>query len=293
MNRAAPRLIVALGCLWLGAAHAQERPASAPRSGDEWSQGSPVIDAESRPPEKPDAEKPDTEKAPDPQAKEGDTPPALEEQVVPEEPAEQMFGPPPPPQWYLQRETDQDYAACKLALSFLGTVYREEDQQTQPDNPECGIARPIRVDRILPDLTLEGGALMRCDTARALGFWARDFLRPASAALPDSPRVTSLQLGTTYDCRGRVGTADAAPKLSEHAYGNAIDIMAFVFDNGETLPVEPRVETGRMTEAFQKAVRHAGCLYFTTVLGPGSNAAHDNHLHFDVAVRKGGWRLCE
>lgn len=288
MNRAAPALIVALGCLWLGAAQAQERPASAPRSDEEWSQGSPIIDADSRPPEKPDAKE-----AADSGGADGDASPAPEEKVAAEQPDGPMFGPPPPPKWYLQRETDQDYAACKLALSFLGTVYREEDQQTQTDNPECGIARPIRVERILPDLTLEGGALMRCDTARALGFWARDFLRPASAALPDAPRVTSLQLGTTYDCRGRVGTGNAAPKLSEHAYGNAIDIMAFVFDNGETLPVEPRADTGQMTEAFQKAVRHAGCLYFTTVLGPGSNAAHDNHLHFDVAVRKGGWRLCE
>ncbi|MBC9246419.1 extensin family protein [Paracoccus sp. 11-3] len=295
MNWAASTLIVTLGCLWLSAAHAQERPASAPRSDDEWSQGSPVVDADARPPEKPatqDAANPEGS----PEGGDGDTSSAVDEKVLADKPAaplEQTFGPPPPPLWYLQRETDQEYAACKLALSFLGTIYHEEDQQNDADNPECGIARPIRVDRILPDLTLEGGALMRCDTARALGLWAHQFLRPASAALPDAPRVTSLQLGTTYDCRGRVGTEKTTPKLSEHAYGNAIDIMAFVFDNGETLRVEPRVDTGQMTEAFQKAVRHAGCLYFSTVLGPGSNAAHDNHLHFDVAVRKGGWRLCE
>lgn len=282
MKYPAPAMITAFSCLWVGAVAAQEAPPQAPHS-DSYS--SAVTEAETRPPEKPlDDDTPQESDDPGGQK----TAP-----TVATEPKDEIFGPPAPPKWFVQRENDLDYAACKLALSFLGTVYSEENQLTDPDNPECGIARPIRVQRILPDLTLEGGVVMRCDTARALGFWARDFLRPASARLPDAPRVTRLQLGTTYDCRGRVGIDGDAPKLSEHAFGNAIDIMGFVFDNGEILPVEPRVDTGQLTEAFQKAVRHSGCLFFTTVLGPGSNAAHDDHLHFDVAVRKGGWRLCE
>lgn len=204
-----------------------------------------------------------------------------------------VFGPPAPPRWFGLRETDQEYAACKLALSFLGTVYSEEAAITDPDDPDCGIARPIRVDRILPDLTLEGGAVMRCDTARSLGFWARDFLRPASLMLPGSPRVIGLQLGTTYECRPRVGTGADQPKLSEHALGNAVDIAAFVLDGADPLAVQPRADSGDMAEAFQRTVRAAGCLFFTTVLGPGSNEAHDDHLHLDMAARRGGWRLCQ
>lgn len=204
-----------------------------------------------------------------------------------------VFGPPAPPRWFNLRETDEDYAACTLALSFLGTVYAEKSPITDPDDPDCGIARPIRVERILPDLALEGGAVMRCDTARALGFWARDFLRPAGAMLPGAPRVTGMQLGTTYDCRPRVGTGADQPKLSEHALGNAIDIAAFVFEDAEPLTVQPRTDTGDLAEAFQRTVRAAGCLFFSTVLGPGSNDAHDGHLHLDVAARRGGWRLCQ
>ena len=204
-----------------------------------------------------------------------------------------VFGPPAPPLWFGLRETDEDLAACKLALSFLGTVYSEEPPITDPDNPDCGIARPVRVERILSDLALEGSAVMRCDTARALGFWARDFLRPAAAMLPGAPRVTGLQLGTAYDCRPRVGTGADQPKLSEHALGNAIDIAGFVFDGADPLIVQPREDTGDLAEAFQRTVRAAGCLFFSTVLGPGSNDAHDDHLHLDVAVRRGGWRLCQ
>lgn len=211
---------------------------------------------------------------------------------IPPQSAE-MFGPPAPPAWWMLRETDQQLAACKLALSYLGTVYAEQPPITDPADPDCGIARPIRVERILPDLALEGGAVMRCDTARGLGFWARDFLRPAAAMLPGAPRVTGLRLGTTYDCRPRIGTGEDRPKLSEHALGNAIDIAAIQFADAEPLAIQPRTDTGDLAEAFQRTIRAAGCLFFTTVLGPGSNEAHDDHLHLDVAARRGGWRLCQ
>lgn len=233
-----------------------------------------LASAQDRPPERPGPEQPQSQPA------------------VPKEP-DPVFGPPAPPRWFALRETDQEYAACTLALSFLGTVYTEEPAVTDPDDPDCGIARPIRVERILPDLTLEGGAVMRCDTARALGFWARDFVRPAAMMLPGAPRVTGLQLGTTYDCRPRVGTGADQPKLSEHALGNAIDIAGFVPEGADPLIVQPRGDSGDLAEAFQRTVRAAGCLFFTTVLGPGSNDAHDDHLHLDVAARRGDWRLCQ
>ena len=51
--------------------------------------------------------------------------------------------------------------------------------------------------------------------------------------------------------------------------------------------------TGDLAEACPRTARAAGCLFFTTVLGPGSNDAHDDHLHLDVAARRGGWRLCQ
>lgn len=190
-------------------------------------------------------------------------------------------------------ETPQQYAACRLALSLLGTVYEEIEPVTDPDNGGCGIAKPIRVSEIIPGLTLSGAPEMRCDTARALGFWARDFLRPAAATLPAAPRLTGLQIGTGYACRERRGSDGEKTKMSEHAIGNAIDIMGFEFDDSTVLPVEPRKDSGNQAEAFQRSARAAACLYFTTVLGPGTDSAHDNHLHLDVKSRNNGWRLCQ
>ncbi|WP_231564661.1 extensin family protein [Paracoccus halophilus] len=190
-----------------------------------------------------------------------------------------------------RRESDPDYAICLLDLTLLGAGYSQEPAITDSRDPACGIARPILLRRPLPGVEIAGGALMRCDTARRLGLWLRDFVLPAAARLPGQPRLTALEPGSTYECRPTIG--DQGRNLSEHAYGNAFDIMAFHFDNGSRLAIRPRSDNGDWQEAFQRAARATACLHFTTVLGPGANAAHDQHLHLDSKYRRGGWRLCQ
>ena len=72
-----------------------------------------------------------------------------------------------------------------------------------------------------------------------------------------------------------------------------MDIAAFGFDDGSRLAIAPPEDRGDMAVAFQNAVQASACLFFATVLGPGSNAAHDDHLHLDVKARRGGFRLCQ
>ena len=146
------------------------------------------------------------------------------------------------------------------------------------------------MEAILPGVMLTGTPVMRCETARALAVWMRDFVQPAARRLPGAPRVAALEPGTTYDCRPRVGNAEA--RLSEHAFGNAYDIAAFAFDDGSRIVVG-ETEEGSPQAAFLGAVRWVACMDFGTVLGPGSNAAHEDHLHLDVKRRKGGYRVCE
>lgn len=134
---------------------------------------------------------------------------------------------------------------------------------------------------------------MRCETAWHLAHWLKDFVRPASALLPGQPGLTGIEPGSTYQCRPTVGNGDSGGKLSEHAFGNAFDVAALRFRDGSRVEIAPRQDSGDMVEAFQRAIRGAACLHFTTVLGPGANAAHDNHLHLDIKARKHGWRLCQ
>ena len=190
-------------------------------------------------------------------------------------------------------ESDFDHSACLLALSRLGVTYEALPPITDPDRSECGIDRPVRVTEVRPGIVLHGGADMRCPVARSLAFWTRDFVAPAAARLPGAPRLTGYRPGSTYQCRGRIGGAGESGRLSEHALGNAIDIAAFTFADAPDLPIAPREGSGSAEMAFQHAVRATACLFFTTVLGPGSDGAHEDHLHLDMAQRRGDWRLCQ
>ncbi|MFD1882581.1 extensin family protein [Paracoccus pacificus] len=195
-----------------------------------------------------------------------------------------------PPVHSTLRESDAEFSACVAALKRFGTVFTTPAPLTDPDQRDCGIDRPVTVTQILPQVTLEGGATVRCDTARQLATWLRQFVLPAANLLPDKPKLTGMVLGSVYQCRATIGTETT--NLSEHALGNAIDIAALRF--GETtIPIQQRQDDGDMVEAFQRTVRSAACLYFTTVLGPGANAAHDQHLHLDIKARKTGYRLCQ
>ncbi|TJZ87927.1 extensin family protein [Paracoccus hibiscisoli] len=251
--------------------------------------------AQERPPERPAPEEP----LEAPESEGGDMDGAqAEDAPEPATPgtdaaAQEPFGPPPPPVWFTLAESDAQFDACRLALSVMGARFRPVAPVTDPEMRDCGIARPLQLEAILPGIALTGAPVMRCDTALSLALWTRDFLQPATALLPDAPQLTGLQTGPAYSCRDRVGTGEAEPKPSEHGYGNAIDVMGFLFDQGDPAPILPRQGDGNTAESFQKAAQGTACLLFTTVLGPGSNAAHDDHLHLDIAARNGGWRLCE
>lgn len=225
-----------------------------------------------------------------------DAPPPSSGALIPpdayDEPVAPLGSAPHPPAFEALRESDFDYAACRLGLAMLGADHVEVPALTDPGERDCGIARPVELRAIQPGVTLEGGAVMRCDTARALALWLREMVIPAAARLPGSPRLTSLATGTGYACRGVVGGASEA-RISEHALGNAIDIAGFGFSDGTRLEIAPTADRGDLAVAFQKAVQGSACLYFPTVLGPGSNAAHDDHLHLDIKARRGGFRLCQ
>lgn len=196
-----------------------------------------------------------------------------------------------PPAWQALREDEFSYQSCLLGLSMLGVSYKQLAPITSPEDRDCGIARPLEVSEIQPGVSIAGGAVMRCDTARRLALWLRNDANPAVRLMPAAPRIAEILPGSTYQCRARVGGAE--DKLSEHALGNAFDVAGLRLSDGSEMMISPRDGSGEMAEAVQKAIRYAACLQFTTVLGPGSNAAHDDHLHFDIAARSGGWRLCE
>lgn len=216
--------------------------------------------------------------------------PASEEASTEE--ASEAAGPPDPmetPAWEALEADEAAHQACLSELRDLGADFTPAEPVSDAENRDCGIARPINLSRVLPGVALRPAAEMRCPTALALARWTRDFVQPAAQRLEGREGLAAIAHGSAYVCRSRSSGA----RLSEHALGNALDIMGFVFGDGSTIPVEPRERTGTMEESFQRAVRHAACMEFTTVLGPGTDAAHADHLHLDIKARRGGFRLCQ
>ena len=187
-------------------------------------------------------------------------------------------------------EDDAGLAACLGRLRAYGTAFERVGpvSDTSERGGACGIVNPIRVSQIVPGVALEPAGVMRCATAAALADWVATFVLPASRLLPDRGPLTAVEHASTYVCR-RIGVDG---KLSQHAFGNAIDVARFRFAEGAPIPVESREHAGTEAEAFQRTARASACLDFTTVLGPGQED-HDHHLHLDIAARESGYRLCQ
>ena len=185
---------------------------------------------------------------------------------------------------------DTAYEACLIRLTAAGVAYEAATPIVPDTDRDCGILRPLKVSAI-GSVAIEPPAILRCPTAEALATWTADFVLPASARLAERGALATIENGSGYICRRRNGSPDG--KLSEHAFGNAFDVMGFGFADGTRIAIEPREAEGSMEEAFQDAVRASACLEFSTVLGPGSNEFHDDHLHLDIVARSSGYRLCE
>lgn len=195
--------------------------------------------------------------------------------------------PPPPPPPPLIKENPQELRACLAELSSLGAKFEPTDPID--DGGGCGIEHPIEVENVLPGVEL-GGATMRCKTALAMAHWLSKTVQPALDIAMPGRRVTGIVAGSTNACRRRNSASDG--KISEHARGNAYDVMAFRLDNGETIDMKSRATDSTLTGAFQRTASAGACLHFTTVLSPGSDSTHQDHLHLDIMERKNGYRYC-
>lgn len=139
------------------------------------------------------------------------------------------------------------------------------------------------IDIGLPITNLKG---MRCPLARAFIGWVRNAAVPAAREILDGELVKVETFGT-YSCRGIIGGgAASAARVSQHGLANAVDISAFVLRDGRRISVlNDWRSSDERTREFLQIIRRSACRRFTTVLSPDYNAAHANHLHFDMGGR--------
>lgn len=176
---------------------------------------------------------------------------------------------------------------CLARLDELGASYR----LLPPIEGEgaCGASRPIQM-LALPPVSLSPPGTFTCPFAVQLARWMKEVVIPA-ARLHLGAVPTAFRVGTSYQCRGQ--NRRPGVKLSEHSYANALDLMGFEFGDDVTLGIRPDREPTSPAGRFQRAVRTGSCRFFTTVLGPGADGFHQDHLHLDLRRRNGDYRICQ
>ncbi len=153
----------------------------------------------------------------------------------------------------------------------------------------CGGGDMLRVDAVLladgKRVDIKPAPYLRCGMAESLVSWVREEAAPRVAAAGTALRV--LDTYDDYECRGRNRVVGA--KLSEHGKGNAIDVRAITLVDGQMMKLTDMTAP----KDLRAGLRESACARFTTVLGPGSDGYHEDHIHLDDAERSNGYRICQ
>jgi hypothetical protein len=157
-----------------------------------------------------------------------------------------------------------------------------QPQSYQP--PRLG---PTRAPYAVPAAELKPAATLACPMVSALDRWVSDGVQPAALRWFKAPVVEISQLGS-YSCRGMVGGSG----VSEHSFGNAIDIAAFTLIDGRKITVKKGWHGTPEEQGFLHDVQLYACETFNTVLAPGYNIYHYDHIHVDLSKREPGYRPC-
>jgi hypothetical protein len=170
---------------------------------------------------------------------------------------------------------------CLARLDSDGVAYRSVNLG-EPRDSRCQVDTAVQVSRV--GAALNHAATMSCPLASRLDAFERGAVQKLAAA-DLGQRVTRIDHLGAYSCRRSTGHHG---KLSEHAYGLAIDISGFRLSDGTRISVAHDWSTPGPKRNFLLHLARAACGYFSVVLTPNSNREHFNHMHFDI----GPDRLC-
>jgi hypothetical protein len=139
-------------------------------------------------------------------------------------------------------------------------------------------------------VALKPTATLACPIVSALDRWIADSVQPAAQRWFGA-RVVEIKQISAYSCRGMNGNPNA--HISEHAFGNALDIAAFTLADGRRITVKDGWHGLPEEQGFLRDVQGAACQQFNTVLAPGSNQYHYDHIHVDLMRRASRRVICE
>jgi hypothetical protein len=155
--------------------------------------------------------------------------------------------------------------------------------------PRLGPAQGNSVAAFGP-VAMKPPATLACPIVSALDRWLADSVQPAAMRW-FGIRVTEIKQISAYSCRGMNGNSRA--HISEHAFGNALDIASFTLADGRVVTVKNGWKGMPEEQGFLRDIQAAACQQFNTVLAPGSNIYHYDHIHVDLMRRKSQRTICQ
>ncbi len=183
-------------------------------------------------------------------------------------------------------------------------AYPPADRAAAPYSPRPDASAPYPQAAPLPPLgpaqgntvsafgavAVKPAATLACPIVSVLDRWISESVQPAAQRWFGAPVVEIKQI-SAYSCRGMNGNPHA--HISEHAFGNALDIAAFTLADGRRITVKDGWKGLPEEQGFLRDVQAAACQQFTTVLAPGSNVYHYDHIHVDLMRRASRRLICE
>ena len=171
------------------------------------------------------------------------------------------------------------FLACQQSLSGSGAMFEALTPMTTPNG--CGFTEGVKITAVPSPLNQP--VVISCPTALAMTRFDLDVLQPA-AMQHFGKRVAKIHHVGGYTCRGIAGTR----KWSQHAFGNAIDVIGFDLTDGTRILVSRDWRTKGARANFLHDVARGACQVFRVVLTPAYDKAHHDHFHLDT----GPDRLC-
>ncbi|MBN8919651.1 MAG: extensin family protein, partial [Rhizobiales bacterium] len=161
---------------------------------------------------------------------------------------------------------------------------QQNEYPLPPLGPQREAAPMSIATAIAPNPTLA------CPMISALDHWIAESIQPAAQRWFGQAVVEIKQI-SAYSCRGMNGQRGAP--ISEHAFGNALDVAGFVLADGRRITVKGGWRGAPEEQGFLRDIQAAACGRFSTVLAPGSNIYHYDHIHVDLRRRRGDKGICK
>ncbi len=186
---------------------------------------------------------------------------------------------------------DQAEAACLASREAQLSSYVSLREKPIAGPGTCGMEKPLKVSAFSHGgIALTSSATLACPIVATTDKWLAEVVQPAAMNILGA-QVIEIRAGS-YSCRA-MNNGTGTSRTSEHAYGNAVDVFSFRLNDNRVVTVKDGWRGAPEEQNFLREIFIGACQLYSTVLGPGADLFHYDHLHIDLARHSKGRQICK